>query len=324
MTTGTFRTLFCFAIIVLNDVVRGDDVFRVVGYAQNDVDFKLMSPAIESGILTHLNLAFENPLDDSGVMSYHPTNDQMRDAARLSGAKVLVSVGGGSIANDAVLSQRYVKLLSSAGRQDFARQLGDYVVQHDLDGVDMDLEGPAITGDYGPFIELLSSELRAREKLLTAALSQGYGGENVPSMTLQHFDFVNVMAYDARGPWRPQEPGQHSSFDFAKSTTEYWVKRGLPESKVVLGVPFYGYGFGVDANHGIAYRGILQAYPDASKKDEIGNTIFYNGTETIAAKTEYALSAELGGIMIWAINQDAVGDQSLLKTIGDTVKQSRQ
>ena len=48
----------------------------------------------------------------------------------------------------------------------------------------------------------------------------------------------------ARAPGIPNAPGQHSSMEFTKSNVEYWLKRGLPASKTVLGVPFYGYGFG--------------------------------------------------------------------------------
>ena len=47
-------------------------------------------------------------------------------------------------------------------------------------------------------------ELRTNiEKLLTAALSQGYGGGNVPNSVFERFDFVNIMAYDGTGPWNP-------------------------------------------------------------------------------------------------------------------------
>jgi GH18 family chitinase len=67
-------------------------------------------------------------------------------------------------------------------------------------------------------------------KLLTAALSEGYGGKNVPDSVFEHFDFVNVMAYDGAGSWNPDAPGQHSSMRFAKRNVDYWLKRGLPAS----------------------------------------------------------------------------------------------
>ncbi len=140
--------------------------------------------------------------------------------------------------------KRYDHLLNETNRAGFVRKLVDYVSNHDLDGLDVDIEGPAINKDYGVFVADLSKELKPRGKLLTAALSKGYGGAQVPDSVFKQLDFVNIMAYDGAGYWIPNRPVSTSSFDYTKDNVTYWLDRGLPKSKAMLGVPFYGYGFG--------------------------------------------------------------------------------
>lgn len=65
---------------------------------------------------------------------------------------------------------------------------------------------------------------------------------------------------------------------------------------------------------------MVQANPDYAFLDQVDQK-FYNGINTIAAKTELAL-AEVSGIMIWEIGQDAFGtisEYSLLMTIDQTI-----
>lgn len=48
--------------------------------------------------------------------------------------------------------------------------------------------------------------------------------------------------------------------------------------------------------------------------------VYYNGSETIRKKTEYAQN-NLGGIMVWEITQDTSDrEYSLLSVIGDAIK----
>lgn len=296
------------------------DEFRVVAYVPNWIDLNKLSSKIPYDRLTHINVAFENPINDEGELSFHSQNELLIRAAHEHGVKVLVSIGGGSAANDKLLKPRYQKLLSADQREAFAERLVQYVQDHEFDGIDIDLEGPAIDDDYGPFIEALATRIKPTKKLLTAALSKGYGGKNVPASALNQFDFINIMAYDGAGPWNPNDAGQHSSLDFAKDNTEYWLDRGLDRSRAVLGVPFYGYGFGADfTRSGMSYKAIVKKFPGSENVDQTGNTIWYNGMPTMRAKTRYALDEKLGGIMIWSLNQDVDGDNSLLGVIAETI-----
>lgn len=297
---------------------------KVIAYVPNWIDLDAFASTIEYSKITHLNLAFENPVDDKGNMSFNPKNEVLIAAAHAHHVPILISIGGGGASGDKTLLDRYAALLGDAKRAQFVAKMAAFVSQHNFDGLDVDLEGASITKDYGPFIADLSKALRPRGKLLTSALSQGNGGNRVPDSVFEHFDWINIMSYDAVGPWRPQEPGQHSSLAFAKSTVEYWIKRGLPKHKAVIGVPFYGYGFGkAFLAQGYTYAAIVDAHPGAENMDQVGNTIWYNGIPTIKAKVQYMRERELGGIMIWSLNSDAKGKRSLLSAIDEALKQPK-
>jgi chitinase len=293
----------------------------VVAYVPNWIELASFVDTIDYAKLTHINIAFENPINDSGDMSANPSNKKLIDKAHANKVKVLISIGGGSAADDKVLKPRYFDLLSDAKRAGFVAKLTDYVVKNNYDGLDVDLEGPSINKDYGVFIADLSKALKPKGKLLTSALSQGYGGDQVPNSVFAYFDFVNVMAYDGTGNWSPGRPGQHSSLDYAKDCATYWIKRGLPKSKTVLGVPFYGYGFGkAFRNYGYPYSELVSTYPGAEKVDQVGDTIWHNGMPTIRAKAKYVVDEGLAGAMIWSLDQDVPGPKSLLGTLWEGLR----
>ncbi|GAA5123949.1 hypothetical protein JIN84_12015 [Luteolibacter yonseiensis] len=292
----------------------------VVAYVPNWIDVEKFSETIPYEKVTHLNVAFENPEDDDGTMSFNESSRTLIKKARAKGVKVLVSIGGGSASGDKVLKARYASLLSEEKRGNFAGTLAAYVKKHDFDGLDVDLEGPSIDGNYGAFIAALAPKLKAEGKLLTSALSKGYGGDKVPDSVFALFDFVNIMAYDGSGYWQPNAPGPHSSYEFAVENTRYWLKRGLAKNKAVLGVPFYGYGFGeAFKKRDYPYSLITKEHPGAEEKDETGSTIYYNGLPTIRKKCGYVLEEKLAGVMIWSLDGDAAGEKSLLGAIHQTL-----
>lgn len=297
--------------VSLCGVARADKL--VVGYLPNWHDLSSLVSTIEYDKLTHLDLAFANPIDDGGTLSWNPSDALVIEAAHAHHVKAMISIGGGGVSEDSAGRQRYFDLISDAKRAGFVQKLVDYVRVHRYDGIDVDLEGAAINKDYGAFVHDLAQALHRAGKTISAALSQGNGGDQVPASALADLDFVNLMAYDATGPWDLNHPGPHSSFAMAKETVDYWVGRGLPKKKAILGVPFYGYGFGAShTKDDFGYAELVAAYPGAENLDQVGNTIYYNGIPTIKAKAKYVMDQGLGGMMIWAIDTDVKGPKSLL------------
>ena len=297
---------------------------KVVAYVPNWIDLKTFAETIDYAKLTHINIAFENPVNAEGDLSFNAGNTALIAKARANRVKVLISIGGGGASGDKALQARYFDLLSEPKRAGFAARLAEYLTAHDFDGLDVDIEGPSINEDYGPFIKELAGVLKPRGKLLTAALSQGYGGGKVPAAVLAHLDFINIMAYDGAGYWQPDAPGQHSSLAFAKQQVAWWLDRGVPKAKAVLGVPFYGYGFGkAFKKRDYPYSTILASYPGAEKLDQAGETIWYNGIPTIKAKSQLVVDEDLAGVMIWSLDSDVKGPHSLLTAIHETLQPSK-
>ncbi|KAF2079937.1 glycosyl hydrolase family 18 protein [Flavobacterium sharifuzzamanii] len=307
----------CMIILVLGAFNLATAQKKVIAYIPNWIDLNAFSSTVQYNKLTHINIAFENP-DASGYLSFNSGSNAIINAAHAQNVKVFVSLGGGSVSEGGAIRDNYFNLITPANRTAFIQKIYDYVVAHNFDGVDVDLEGPAINGDYGGFVIALANKLHANGKLISAALSEGYGGANVPSSTFAAYDWINIMAYDATGPWAPNSPGQHSPYSMAVNQFNYWTGRGLPASKAIIGLPFYGYGFGASANQGISYANIVAQYPGAENLDQVGNTIYYNGIPTIKQKTTFAIQ-NAGGVMIWELSQDATGTKSLLNAINQVI-----
>ena len=157
--------------------------------------------------------------------------------------------------------------------------------------------------------------------MITAAIAIYYK-DAMTDNALAQYDFVNIMSYDRTGPWRPDKPGPHSTYADAVEDLEYFGKvRSIPKEKMVLGVPFYGYGYGPELTStavSMDYGQLLTQFPHAENYDEFnmpgGQIMYYNGIATIKQKTALA-KQKASGIMIWQLKGDASGEHSLLRAI---------
>ncbi|MDB5000077.1 MAG: hypothetical protein JWR76_1154 [Mucilaginibacter sp.] len=289
--------------------------FRIVGYMRN----RGLANSIknfELDKITHLNIAFINP-DSLGNLKVAPGLKDVATLAHKSGVKVLLSIGGGT--PPAALPD-----FIYGNKQDlFISTLIKVMVDDDLDGIDVDLEGGLVDNNYEGFVSKLASALKEKNKLITAAIATTYA-DKYTDKALAQFNFINVMSYDKTGPWNQNKPGQHAPFDMAADDMDYWTnKRGIAKEKLSLGMPFYGYGFGTNAPESIAYKDIITQYPGAENTDQVtvpgGGIIYYNGAPTIKAKTVLALE-KAGGVMIWQLSQDAKSERPLLDVIDDTIR----
>jgi GH18 family chitinase len=289
--------------------------FRIIGYVPNWIDVNTFALNFDYKKVTHLNYAFQNPDVSGNLAESNNGLTTLVAKAHQNNVKVLISIGGGSAAGDPVKTYYQNLITTAEKRAVFISKILAYIKRYQLDGLDVDEEGPAINSNYDPFIKQLVDSLKPKGLLLTAAV--GWGGESIPNKAFQYFDFINLMSYDLTGNWDLKNPGQHSPYWYAGQMISDYKKRGVKKEQLCLGVPFYGYGF-YKAVGSFPYSQILAKYPDAWNKDQVGDTIYYNGMNTIRKKTKLALS-EVSGIMIWELSNDAKGDKSLLSVISSTV-----
>lgn len=278
--------------------------FKVVGYVTPAANLD----AIDFSILTHINYAFLIPRANGTTRPFGAPNHLRRlvELARAEGVKVLIAVGGWG------WDKEFETLAGDAAiRTKLAKRLAEFCAMYQLDGVDIDWEYPN-SGASAANFTALTIAIRAalpNGSLVTAAvLANGADSPGVTNDAVGQLDFINLMAYDG-----PRD--NHSSLMMAERSIQSWIERGIAREKLVLGVPFY-------ARPGnLIYRTLIASDPTAADGDRIfykGVEQNYNGPATIQLKTELAL-ATAGGLMVWELSQDARGEESLLRVIGDTV-----
>ena len=260
--------------------------------------------------LTHINYSFILPTSSGGLSTLgNPSRlNSLVTLAHASNVKVCIAVGGWDIGDGGGNDNRFETFAADATkRTTFVVNLINFVNTYNLDGVDIDWEYPdpgTSATNFALLMKELSDSLHARSKILTAAvISRGYYGDGIKSEVFDYVDFLNLMAYDAGNP--------HSTYSEGYESLNYWIGRGLPPSKAILGVPFYG------RNPYSSYSALVSMDPQAPNKDYVnsnGNIIYYNGLQTIRNKTNLAKTSG-GGIMIWELTMDTNDQNSLLKAI---------
>jgi chitinase len=323
---------------------------------------------IDPHLITRINFAFAN-IQGGRMVLGHP-----EDAANLAfltslrhdnpNLTILISVGGWLWSGgftDAVLTEQ--------SRQTFLQSALDFLRQYHLDGLDIDWEYPGLPGADHPFrpedgknFNILLKELRAafdRESshgsrlylTIAAGASDDFLQHTQMAVAQRYLDTVNLMAYDYYEPGSGPITGHHAPLFTnpadpihvsADASVRAFEKAGVPASKLVLGVPFYGHLWGEvpDQNHGLYQPGkpIPNTYAPFSQIESSmlnqGFTRYWDATsnvpwlynpqtrtfvsyedpQSLTEKCRYIRTNKLAGIMFWHYaNDDA--NNTLLKTI---------
>lgn len=292
----------------------------VIGYVPGWADVKAVTDSIDFNIVTHINLAFFAASASGAVMSngqplYSDFGasqiNYVVSKAHAKGRKVLASLGGG---NPDPNAGSMVTLFRAANRTTFINNLAAFVTYFNLDGIDVDVEGDALSSikseqNYAPFIAALRAKINPMGKLVTCATA-GYDDGMIPASAYDYLDFINIMSYD--NGWGGT--GNHATYDAAIAHIQKFLDAGAPASKLVLGLPFYGYKPTVGTGE-ISFKELLAKYGSAVAYVDYYDGYKYNGITAIEAKTKYA-AQYIKGVMIWELSQDVQGTYSLLQAVG--------
>jgi len=278
---------------------------RVVGYfpayrmyTVNSVDFSA---------LTHCMLSFMTYSNGTLTSNFSASDVQtVVSKCHANGVKAMIAIGGwgGFNASDNPFG-------TAAKRTNFVNQVMNYVNTYNLDGVDIDIEvtDAVVWNNFDALISELSGRLKSQGKLLTMAVSQWFTG-SISNSTYQYFDFLNLMSYD----YNQSGTGEVAPWSQIYDMVAHYGSKGVSSDKLVIGVPFYGYGSG-----GTAYTYAEMVNMNASNAySDYANGVYYNGINTIRQKAEYSKS--YGGTMIWEVGQDSYGTYSLLNVIKEVMR----
>jgi chitinase len=231
------------------------------------------------------------------------------DQGKKYGTGVLLCVGG------SVESAGFPALAGNATvRKKFASSLADFCVRNGLAGIDIDWEFPGSGGAAN--FTALAKDMRAAftpKNLVMSTNVNASATESYQYDALMQFDWIQIMSYD--NDWPPGTT-PHSTYAQATSNLQNYVSivGAANKNKVVLGVPFYG----KSTAGSLGYADIVKANPGLSPTADNAGGYNFNGTSTLAQKTNYVIDQGDGGVMIWNLVQDTP-DQVLLASIQKAV-----
>jgi len=323
--------------------------------------------------LSHINYAFVDIKNNRAWLHNEATDTinlrKLSDLKKINPAlKILISIGGWSWSknfSDAVLTD--------TSTQNFALSAVAIVSKYNLDGIDIDWEYPGMIGDsnmYRPedkqHYTVLFKELREgldslsrtthMKYYVTTAVggSQAYIDHTEMDKVQQYTDYINIMSYDYAGGWDVVSGHHTNLYTSSGDSDQYSAHRsiqafigaGVPTSKIVIGMAFYGKGWQMEStdNHGLYRKAVKSArgggftylkdslvnkngykeYWDAAAKApylfnaEKKIFISYDNERSVKEKCKYVKRHHLAGAMFWEYNSDK--KEYLLKVIADKFK----
>lgn len=186
------------------------------------------------------------------------------------------------------------------------KNISGVLKKYEFDGVFFDYEYPLTEIHWKRFGNFLISldKLLGDEYKIGCAVSAW--NVKITKKAAGVIDMAEIMSYDV---W--EKDGTHSSEKQAKKDVRKMLLKGFRPEQLDLGIPFYArpvtreaywYGYSPYADR-IDGNGL---YHDT----DTGLTFSFNTCDTVYRKTKYALSAGLGGVMVWHYSCDLPPEDS--------------
>lgn len=277
--------------------------------------------------------ALSTPAFDTLVTDAHRAKDQVLLTVFTETAKVINSIARDPAASGTLLAQQLQPLLAD----------------NHLDGVDIDVEGSgkADRAGFVSFVRSFAGELRSTDPTAVIVLDVYPGSAGDPRSFFDVrglaplVDTLFVMAYDMYQPGRASPNAPLASPDLGLSDVQTvldYVKI-VPPSKLLLGVPFYGYDFTTksgDPNapsegafpEAVTWQSILAAGHQALwdpksytpwyrfKLHGKWHETYFDDPASIALKTALAADLHLAGVGVWSLGMESGDDEMLDALLG--------
>ena len=286
----------------------------VIGYAKDNkpTDAQLLN-------LTHV-MAFsiipnnDGSLDISKVSSW--LNSTFVNNAHAKGVKVSISVGGGSDRSKGFTYATDITILGT-----FVTNIRDFVINNNLDGVDIDWEYPNSANEWSQCIALLNAlkthnDLNCKRISIALRSHSPTSFPSLPSPNLpvlqqiwQTVDAIHLMTYD-HASWSP-----HSNAADAIAVMDTWADwgttggRNLDKEKLFIGCAFYGWNYKIDqyGNKSIDWsESFTYASGDSFSCDSHSDDLV-----SVKTKVDSCYTKGYGGVFIWHLGCDLVATDPL-------------
>ncbi len=295
--------------------------------------------------MTHINYAFaELVMDDNGVyQSFKLQGKESRFKQivdlkkKKPSLKILLSFAGGTSDKKYTSENKFggfsAMTKSDTDRKKFAQDCLDFCKKWGIDGIDIDWEFPGLSWyDYVEYdtscdvenYTLMMAQLRETlgdDYLLTYAgyvfdmSSLSNGGHRYIDIRAvdPYVDWVNIMTYNMTSEAHSALNNPKLWVD-CKRAVKHYTDKGISPSKLVLGVPFFGWGEvtwtykSIIAKDKTKYK--IDNWDSASSVPYVteiatGKRLCaYDNPKSIVMKGDFARGAGLKGMMSWEYDQD--------------------
>ncbi|XP_048205920.1 chitinase-3-like protein 2 [Perognathus longimembris pacificus] len=351
--------------LVVLMLLQGGSAYKLVCYFTNwsqerQEPGKFTPEDIDPFLCSHLIYAFAgisnnkvNINDKNAALLYQTINNLKAKNPKL---KILLSIGGYLFGSKGF----HPMVDSSASRLEFINSVIPFLRNHNFDGLDISWIYPdrkdnaQFTGLIHELAEAFQNDSVKSTKtrlLLTAGVTSGrqmIDSSYQIKKLAEDVDFINLLSFDFHGPWeKPLVTGHNSplrkgkldrgssSYYNVEYAVGYWIHKGMPAEKVIMGIPTYGHSFtlaSADTTLGspasgpgaagpitkeggvLAYYEICQFLQGAKitrlQEQQVpyavkgSQWVGYDDVESVKTKAEFLKNLHLGGAMMWSIDLD--------------------
>uniref|UniRef100_A0A1A9WKD4 chitinase n=1 Tax=Glossina brevipalpis TaxID=37001 RepID=A0A1A9WKD4_9MUSC len=344
--------------------------FKVICYFTNWAWYrsgqgKFIPENIDENLCTHIIYGFTVLNNNTLTIKTHDVWTDIDNrfyerivAYKKKGIRVTVAIGGWSDS----LGNKYARLVSNPqARKRFIESVLEFIEKYGFEGLDLDWEYPVCwqvdcskgskteKASFVALVRELHEAFKPRFLLLSAAVSPSKmvidTGYDVPILA-HYFDWISVMTYDFHGHWDKKTGHVAPLYSMTGDnnyngnfSVNYWIAKGAPPHKLVMGMPLYGQSFTLAENSKCSLknttlgpgragtytraRGFLSYYEICEQinnggwrvmRDSEGRIgpyacrdnqwVSYDDVEDIRRKSQYIKRMHLGGGMVWALDLD--------------------
>ena len=295
-------------------IVYPANKYQVVGYLRESLIDKIQANTLNH--LTHLYLIGGVYGDSTEIVRFVDKQNTIKNIQILKeyrgrkNVKLILSVAGH-------FKPHYFKFAKDKSkRTKYIQTLLNFCLENELDGIDIDAEHPENKEEI-PVMEQLAKEIYEafHPKGLSVSHAIIFYNTQYSKAVLPYVDWINLMLYDMM-----DSNGYHATYEDYLKFIKRHVDTGIPHSKLVAGLPFYGVNITKDKSKLIqmGYKQLVEQYATTfDPSSDVLGIYAFNGIKTIQKKVQYAAENEMAGVMFWSLGLDftPASNKSLLKAI---------